>query len=425
MRPVPKRRLSLVGEEVPVAEEEPGLRRLFLFDAVCRTGGIGQAASSVGLSQPAVSQAIVKLEACFDSVLLDRRHSGSVLTQQGVILHRRVRRMQDQMVQAVAVLLNGSDVSSPLVSRICRNLTDAQIRCHIAIAQTGSAAEAARRLRISQPAVHRAARELEYAVQVALYRRRVHGVSVTGPGMEFARRLHLALYEITQAFEDLSAARGQIRGRVSVGVLPLVPRRWLARAMGRLLRLYPDAVVSLWEGAHGRLLADLQFGTIDVMVGALRDPRLRGNVVEIDLFSDPYVVVVRRGHRLAGRTAITGRDLAECDWVVPHRDMPRRAVVEAMLATLPRRPRVVVETSSLAMMTATLTESDSVTLLSRSQILQEDWGRDLAALAVGVPDGRRTVGMTMRQDWLATPVQQAFIDLLSQESLLSAAPNLS
>ncbi len=406
-------------------EEAFSLRRLFLFDAVCRTGGIGQGANSVGLSQPAVSQAMAKLEAHFGALLLDRRHGGSELTRQGLILHRRVRRMLNQMEQAVAVLLDGPALSSPLVGKICRNLTDTQIRCHIAIAQAGSAAEAARLLRISQPAVHRAAREIEHTVQVALYRRRVHGVSATGPGMEFARRLRLALHEITQALEDLSAARGQTRGRISVGVLPLVPRRWLARAMGQLLRIHPDAVVSFWEGAHDRMLADLQFGKIDIMVGALRDPRLGGSVVEVDLFADPYVVVVRRGHRLAGRPAITGHDLAGCDWVVPQTDMPRRAVIEAMLATLPRRPRVVVETSSLAMMTAMLTESDCVTLLSRSQISHEDWGKDLEALAVAAPKGRRMVGLTMRQDWLATPVQQAFIDHLFRECRDGAPANAS
>ncbi len=133
------------------------------------------------------------------------------------------------------------------------------------------------------------------------------------------------------------------------------------------------------------------------------------------MFGDPYAVVVRRGHRLAGHAAITGDDLAGCDWVVPHKDMPRRAAIEAMLAMLPRRPRIVVETSSLAMLTAMLTESDCVTLLSRSQISHEDWGRDLVALAVEAPEGRRTVGLTMRQDWLPTPVQQAFIDHLFRE----------
>jgi LysR family transcriptional regulator of gallate degradation len=396
------------------------LRRLFFFDAICREGGIGQAAAAVGLTQPAVSLAIKKLEQSYGAPLFARGYGGSDLTPQGALLHRRVRRMLDQMEFAVAGLLAGAGSGKARaahgnVAAVCRHLTDTQIRCHIAIAQLGSAVNAANKLGISQPAVHRAARELEETVGVALYRRRVHSVSANPAGLEFARRLSLALHEIAQAATDMSSARGQASGQVSVGVLPLLPQRLLARAIGRLREDYPDVAVTIQEGAHERLIDDLRFGAIDVIVGALRGLGAESGVAESALFVDPYAVVVRRGHELAGRKRIGGKELTAYGWVVPQKDMPRRAVVEQMLATLPVRPRVVVETSSLAMMMSMLEENDCISLLSRSHILYGNYRNDVVALDVATPEVARTVGFTTRADWLATRVQDAFIEHLREQ----------
>ena len=388
------------------------MRRLVLFDAVCREGGISQAAEAVGLSQPAVSLAIKKLEETVDAVLFERGYGGSELTRDGTLLQRRVVRMLQQIEAAVADLPASARARQSSTAAICRRLTDSQVRCHIAIADAGSAAEAARRLGISQPAVHRAARELEGTIGHTLYRRRVHSVSANAAGQELARRLVVALGEIEQAHVDLVTARGLAMGRIAVGVLPLMPQRLLARTIGSLRESYPNVVVTIRESTHARLLEDLRFGRLDIIVGALREPRLEGNVVERELFSDPYVIVVRRGHPLAARRRVALKDLAAHGWVVPQQDMPRREVVDMMLAKLPRPPRVLVETSSLAMMMAMLEENDCISLLSRSHILYGNYRNEVVALDVPSPKGERVVGYTTRADWLPTAPQREFIEQL-------------
>ncbi|WP_299537187.1 LysR family transcriptional regulator [uncultured Herbaspirillum sp.] len=394
------------------SNENARLRRLILFDAVCREGGISQAAEVIGLTQPAVSLAIKKLEDSFGAVLLERGFGGSDLTQEGLLLHRRVRRMLEQIESAISAAIAGAKSRTTDASAICRHLTDTQIRCHIAIAELGSAAEAARKIGISQPAVHRAARSLEDNIGVPLYRRRVHSVSANTTGLELARRLVVAQGEIEQATVDLISSRGIAGGSVAVGVLPLLPQRLLARTIGRLQENYPNVAVTIREGSHTRLLDDLHFGRLDIIVGALREPRLEGTVVEKELFTDPYVVVVRRGHALSTRRKVPLDELVKYGWVVPQQDMPRRAVVEMMLATLPERPPILVETSSLAMMMAMLEENDCISLLSRSHILYGNYRNDVVALNVVPPKADRTVGFTVRADWLPTQVQQDFLEQL-------------
>lgn len=410
----------MVDSERAVAEvDQARLRRLFLFDAVCEAGGIGQAAALVGRTQPAVSLAIGKLEESFGGKLFERGFGGSELTEEGAILQRRVRRMLDQMERAVANLTgytgsSAANVANP-AAKICRHLTDTQVRCHIAIANAGSAAEAAQALGISQPAVHRAARQIEQTVGASLYRRRVHSVSANPAGVEFARCLSLALYEIAQASEELAYARGRLTGKVAIGVLPLMPPRLVARAIQRLRARYPAARITVDEGSHARLLRELRMGAIDIIVGGLREPRLTGAVQETELFADPYVVAVRKGHRLARKHSIAAHDLADYDWVVPQRNVPRRAVIDSIFARLPAKPPLVVETSSLAMMMAMLVESDCITLLSRSQIREAYSGSEMVALELETPEASRVVGFTVRSDWLGTALQQAFVEHLQHE----------
>jgi len=243
----------------------------------------------------------------------------------------------------------------------------------------------------------------------------VHSVSANPAGVEFARCLSLALYEIAQASEDLAYARGQLTGKVAIGVLPLLSPRLVARAIQRLRACYPAARVTVDEGSHGRLLRELGVGAIDIIIGGLREPRLTGGVQETELFADPYVVAVRKGHRLAAQKSIAAHDLANYEWVVPQRNVPRRQVIDSIFARLPVKPRLVVETSSPAMMMAMLVESDCVTLLSRSQIRDAYSGDEMVALELEMPEASRVVGFTARTDWLGTAIQQAFVEHLMQE----------
>jgi DNA-binding transcriptional LysR family regulator len=394
--------------------KHPTLRRLAIFDAVFRAGSAGAAAQEIGLSQPAVTHALDKLEREVGARLFDRGPGGSHPTKSGRLLQRRVERMLRRTELGVQEASAGAmpRTDARLVSR---NLTTPQVRAHLAIAAKGSFRAAALYLDIAEPTLHRAARDLEATVGALLYRRTAQGFSATQAGLLLANRLRLAIYEIDQALDELEAERDATGGRVSVGCLPLMPKPALARTVALLLREYPAVRVSLEEAPHETLMAGLRAGELDMLVGALRVPRLGGDVVERPLFNDPHVVAARVGHPLAGEAEVREAELANFPWVAPAQDTPRRVFVENLFARLPVRPRIVAETSSLAVMTAILAESDCLTLVSRAQALHEFKGAGLAMLPIRFRARERMVGVTMRSGWLPTAVQRRFLTLLRQE----------
>lgn len=387
------------------------LRRLLFFDAVYRNGGIGQAAEMIGVTQPAVSQAIKKLEEENEITLFHRGHGGCEPTHEGELLHIRVKRLFEQLEIAIHDVLKGAKSASKNVDMICRHLTDTQLRSHIAIARFGSGVSAARHLGISQVAVHHAARELEETLGLALYRRQVHNVSVNRVGLLLAQKFSYALREVEHAFNDIAYLRGQAKDKLVIGVLPQFPQRLLAQAIGRLRQHFPEVVITIYERSYTQLFNDMQFGELDAIIGALHS-HLSNETMTEKLFDDPYTVVVRHGHPLMKKSTLTTKDLVNYAWVVPQADVPRRATIETMLASLPHRPPIAVETSSLSMMLSMLEESDCLSLVSRSHIRYGTSLKGLATLDVAIPEKNRVVGITTHKDLLPTPVLNAFINYL-------------
>jgi DNA-binding transcriptional LysR family regulator len=87
------------------------LRDLQYFEALAATGHVGRAAQRLGLSQPALSKALQRLEGVLGVRLFDRTPMGIVLTQAGERLLRRashVRNAVELAIREAADLATGS-----------------------------------------------------------------------------------------------------------------------------------------------------------------------------------------------------------------------------------------------------------------------------------------------------------------------------
>ena len=143
----------------------------------------------MGLSQPAVTQAIASLESRFGVTLFERSRSGSHATDFGEILLARTERLFDFIGQGLRRLLSSHQLSEPAnIDALTGKITTTQLRCLIAVSQTVSFDRAARSIGLSQPSLHRATRELERNLRRAIYYRGVRGITTTEQGAELARQ---------------------------------------------------------------------------------------------------------------------------------------------------------------------------------------------------------------------------------------------
>ena len=184
------------------------IRHLKVFESVGHLRGVRRASEECHLSQPAVTQAIAKLEERVGVTLLKRRASGSYLNEFGIILHRRTQRFFAQIEEAIGELgVPGSPLSIP---RMASRISWLQIRSLLAVVGDGSIAQAARSLGVSQTSLQRACRDLERILGTPLYAQAASGGMATPAAAKFACKVNMAKREIDEAMEELRGPLGAI-----------------------------------------------------------------------------------------------------------------------------------------------------------------------------------------------------------------------
>lgn len=395
----------------------PNLRHLRAFEAAARLGSVTRASRSIHLSQPAVTQAIAKLEEKFGAVLFERGPRGSYLTPFGEIVLARTTRFFGLIAQALEELHRGPAATerADLAPRIDK-ITVAQIRCLLAVAENESFDQAARSIGVSQPSLHRAARDLERHIRRTLYYRGARGMTATKQGGELARRLTLAMRELDYAFDEVKALQGSITSRIVIGMLAGGGSVVLAHAIDEFLASFPGARVQVIEEPYEQLLSHLRAGKIDFLFSVLRRPAWAGDVTETKLFDESYAVVMRPLHPLGKLKRIGLKDLARYDWIVPGPATPRYRAFEQLFASAKEKPTIRFETASRGLVRALIAMSDRLTLLARHEASLEAKLGVLRIVPVRLRLPRRAYGVATRSNWHPTALQRQFLRILTRHS---------
>lgn len=385
------------------------LRHLRALGSVVALRSLNRAAEAAGLSQPALTQGLAKLERQLGVLLFDRHSGGVAPTTAGLALAERAERAFAHL--ALAVRRPGRSGARGF-SRPEQLMTATQLQAFLHFADAQGFAGAAAASGLSQPGIHRAVRELEQISGQLLAERRGRGMALTPAGRAMARGVRLAAGEISAGIAE---ARGEtaMATRIALGAMPLSRALVVPRALAHFLRECPGTVVDVVEGSWRELVDPLLDGVIDVMVGALRDAP-PPDVEQVPLFTDQLAVFARKGHPLAGRP-VTLAELQAQSWVVGPQGTPLRAHWQALFAGDP--PPVPVECGSVMVIRGLVMQSDLLTLLSPDQISVELETAMLVRLDVELPSSIRTIGLTTRRGWRPTHAQQRLVDLLHTASI--------
>lgn len=392
------------------------LRHLRAFCEVAACGSISAASVRIHLSQPAITQAIAKLEQSVGQPLFARASTGMVPTESGRAMAYRTVRALDKIRAGAIATQNGQQVrrAKGFVG-LDRVATSAQLRALLAVAQARNFSIAARNVGLSQPSLHRLARNLERQAGIELFRKTPQGIALTEAAEALARHARLAFAELRQGFEELEALRGVGNASIHVGTMPLARTTILPRAINALAKRRPEARVRVVDGPYDDLLRELRYGELDILIGALRTPAPIDDVVQTPLFKDRLSVISRRGHPLAARRNLRVRDLAAMPWIAPRPGAPARAQFDALFAEAGLAPPAgLVEASSLILIRGLLMGSDRLTLLSAHQVQPEIQHGMLEIIPFMLRQETRPIGTTIRRDWQPTGTQALFLDLLGK-----------
>ena len=398
------------------------LRHLDAIGVIGQAGSMSAGARRVSLSQPALAQAVSKVERLVGRRLFEREPGGMVPTAAGHMLMTRIERAFRYLIQGVRLVRRSARLA-PL-THIERRVTLAQLRALIAVESTSSYALAARQIGLSQPAVHRAVRDLEEFLGTALFVRVGRSVRPSDSASRLVRFARLMLSELRNGLEEVEALDAGDGGRIELGTLPMARVVFLPELLSQFIAAHPAAQVHVVEAPYEELLSALRQGDIDLfMGGALRDPAPTSDIVQEDLFEDEPVVVGNAKHPLRHKKHLSPADLSRFPWIIPAHGIPMRASWERMFRSRGvEPPKVQIECGSMLVARGLILKGEWLTLMARDQIQLELMAGALAEIEAPGEILRRRIVLTRRADWRPTPLQADLVEMAHRLAGLRSDP---
>ncbi|MCL4153890.1 UNVERIFIED_CONTAM: hypothetical protein GTU68_014174, partial [Idotea baltica] len=182
-----------------------------------------------------------------------------------------------------------------------------QLECLVALDASLNFRLAAETCYITQPALSAQIQQLEALLGLQLFERDRRKVLPTPAGTAMSAKAREILGQLRDMAESASGFGDPLSGSIRMGVIPTVAPYVLPRALREVSRRHASLRIQLREEQTARLVELLECGELDVALLALEADI--GDVQEVALFSDPFVLAVPKDHRLADRKRVSEKDL--------------------------------------------------------------------------------------------------------------------
>ena len=189
-----------------------------------------------------------------------------------------------------------------------------QLRYFLAVVRTRNFSRAAEQCHVTQPSLSQQIKKLEDELGERLFARTKREVVVTPAGELFSGHANRVLEEIEQGREKVSEVRGQIRGRITLGVLPTIAPYFLPVRLQQFSKKYPDVEILVHEDTTAQLTDMVLAKEIDLALLSL--PVVRRGLESVALFQEDLLVAFPRNHPMAGKKRLQLTDLKNEEFIV-------------------------------------------------------------------------------------------------------------
>ena len=276
----------------------------------------------------------------------------------------------------------------------------------VALADTGQVTAAAEVLGLPQPTVTRALQRAGAILGVALYEKAGRGVRLTPAGDAF---LPFAREALRNVEAGMAAAAAPLRGRVAVAfqnvlgedLVPVLIRAFRADS--------PGVDFSLFQGSRTYCLDLLHSAAADVAF--VSPPPTDRDLTVVKIGVDELVVVVPKGHRLAGRTMVRLSEIAAEPFVLTGRGFGLRTTVQRLFDDAGIHPAVSFEGQDIRTLVGLVSAGLGVTIVPR-----RDYPANVTALRIQGVRAEREIVMAHSAERALDAAAAAFRSLVADHA---------
>ena len=188
-------------------------------------------------------------------------------------------------------------------------MTLTELRYIVAVARERHFGRAADACFVSQPTLSVAVRKLEEELNTQIFERTNTEVSMTSLGALIVDQAQRVLEEANSLKHLAMHGQDPLSGPLRLGAIYTIAP-YLLPSLVRIAReRLPNVPLFLEENFTVRLLEILRQGALDCLV--LAEPFASAGLNQIDLYDEPFLVAVPKGHPWEFRTSIPHRELKE------------------------------------------------------------------------------------------------------------------
>lgn len=282
----------------------------------------------------------------------------------------------------------------------------------VTVAETEQVTVAASILRMPQPSVSRALGALGDLIGTPLIERRGRGIVVTPAGRELLPYARAGLDALSAGLAAVTADEAVGRGEVPIAFQTVLGETVVPALIRRFRERHPGVRFALTQGSRRHCMDALDQGAAAVAVVS-SPPEGDGQTV-VELYSEPMVLVVPRGHRLAGSAVVALSEIAREDVIALKPGYGLRDLLEELFADTGLEPRITFEAEDSHTARGLASAGLGVTVLP--SYVPDD---DTVQLRIDHPAAQRMIGAVVRAGVL-TPTVAAFADFLRDAGPLLA-----
>ncbi len=186
-----------------------------------------------------------------------------------------------------------------------------QIEYALAVAETGSFTLAAQRCHVVQSALSHQIARLEETLGARLFERSSRRVSLTPAGEAFVVSGQAALEAARRIGDDVAAACGEVRGRLSIGEISSLTELDLVDLLAGFHHEYPQVDIRWLINKSEVLMADVRERRLDVAFIGVWPGELVEGVASRLLAREELVALLPAGHPLACQSRLCLADLED------------------------------------------------------------------------------------------------------------------
>lgn len=171
----------------------------------------------------------------------------------------------------------------------------------VEICRAGSFSEAARRLRLSQPALSKSVSRLETQLKLRLFERTGGAAKATPLANLLAQRGQQLLDASNALRREVEQRTGGASGQLRIGVGPVTRLKPLPQVMKMLLQRFPNLRIETRMRNGAKIMSGVNQGRFDLAFGDSENAEDFADLIRVTVFEDPMVLVARPGHPATGR----------------------------------------------------------------------------------------------------------------------------